>query len=240
MMNVIVLAAGGEYLETEDGKYPICLTEFQGRPLLQHVAESLDFEQDKIIFIFQERQARKYHLSAIAELLSGGRANVVEVPENTAGAATTALLGCVKMDQGLPLLIISSNQLTDIKLKDFTDYMNKAAYDAGTVVFESIHPRYSFVSLDADGTVTEAAEKRPISRNATAGIYWFSRTADFVGSVEDMIRKDARVGGHFYICPSFNEMILAGRRVGAYKIDASCYHPLKNSHHVDDYINENR
>jgi len=47
--------------------------------------------------------------------------------------------------------------------------------DAGTIVFDSVHPRWSFVKTNEKGLVIEAAEKRPPSRNATAGFYHFNK-----------------------------------------------------------------
>ncbi|GAB7200017.1 glycosyltransferase family 2 protein [Dickeya oryzae] len=239
-MNIIILAAGEEYIASKDNKYPLCLTELHGRSIIQHIADSLNFENNEILFIFQEKHIRKYHLSTIVELLSSGKGLVTSVPENTAGAATSALLGAVSLNQDEPLLIISSNQLTDIDYDCFTKNMLDMQYDAGTVIFEAIHPRYSFVSLDDDGLVNEASEKKPISKNATAGIYWFKSTALFVDSVKNMIRKDARVDSKFYICPSLNEVILAGGKVGVFRIDKDDYHPLKNVYQVEEFFNEAR
>lgn len=49
--------------------------------------------------------------------------------------------------------------------------------------------------------MVEAAAQRPISREATAGVYWFRRGGDFLDGAMAMIRKDAAVDGRFYVCP---------------------------------------
>ena len=239
-MNVIILAAGEDYLSTKNNQYPLCLTEYKGQSIIQHISNSIDFDNDKALFIFQEKHIRKYHLSAIVELLSSNKAKVSSIPDNTAGAAASALLGAVKLDQTKPLLVISSNQLTDIDYTQLSNFMTDNNYDAGTVVFEDIHPRYSFVSLDEDGLINEASEKRPISKNATAGIYWFKDTALFVSFVKNMIRNDAKVDNKFYICPSLNEVILCGGRVGAFHINKKDYHPLKDVYQFEEVLNEGR
>jgi dTDP-glucose pyrophosphorylase len=100
--------------------------------------------------------------------------------------------------------------------------------DAGIVVFDDVHPRWSFVKLDASGFVIEAAEKRPISRHATTGLYWFARGADFVRAASAMLRKGASVDGHFYVTPVLNELILAQARIGVTPIDKAHYHSLKD------------
>ena len=103
------------------------------------------------------------------------------------------------------------------------------------VTFPSVHPRYSYVALDDDGLVVEAAEKHPISRHATAGFYWFRRSAEFVEAVQNMIRKDAHVDGRFFISPVFNEYVLSQKRVGIFETDSRRYQPLKSRRQISIY-----
>jgi hypothetical protein len=107
--------------------------------------------------------------------------------------------------------------------------------DAGVLTFSSVHPRYSYVRVDGGGMVTEAAEKNPISRNATVGFYWFSQGRRFVEAVKKMIRKDAAVNGVFYICPALNELILEQARIGTRMISADHYHPLKTERQLEQF-----
>ncbi|NIG14640.1 glycosyltransferase family 2 protein [Pantoea sp. Cy-640] len=226
-MNILVLAAGENYIDSSDKDYPLCLTEFNGTPLIQKISEKISFNMGLSVFLFQEKHIKKHHLDNIVQLLSNGLFKSFPVPENTAGAACTALLGVVGLPQDEPLMIVSANQFLDIDYQHFYTVMKENNYDAGTVVFDSIHPRYSYVLLDESNLVIEASEKNPVSRNATAGVYWFSTTRDFSDAVKNMIRKDARVNDNFYICPAFNELILKNKKIGVVRIDKSKYHPLK-------------
>jgi hypothetical protein len=110
-----------------------------------------------------------------------------------------------------------------------------ADLDGGVVTFDAVHPRWSYVRTGEDGLVLEAAEKRPISRLATAGTYWYRRGGDFVDGAMAMIRKDASVEGAFYICPVFNEMILRGLRIGTHHIERDRYFSLASLHGVNAY-----
>jgi hypothetical protein len=74
--------------------------------------------------------------------------------------------------------------------------------------------------------VVEAAEKRPISRLATAGFYYFARGRSFVRAVQQMILKDAAVEGGFYVCPAYNELLLENARIGIHPIPRSDYFSL--------------
>lgn len=120
-------------------------------------------------------------------------------------------------------------------LSKVVDDFRRRRLDAGTIVFESIHPRWSFVRLGEEDLIVEAAEKRPISRWATAGFYYFRRGIDFVAAATMSIRKDAQVAGQFYVCPTFNELILQQARIGIFRIDRSAYRSLATPQNVEEY-----
>ena len=79
--------------------------------------------------------------------------------------------------------------------------------DAIVWTFNAVHPKWSFVKTNSRGFITEVAEKRPISDIATCGIYWYRKGSDFVKYAKQMIEKDIRVNGEFYIAPVYNELI---------------------------------
>lgn len=231
-MKVLILGAGNTVYDLHDGEYPLSMVEFNGKPLLERIIMAckgirpIDF-----IFAVKEVDLKKWHLRNIFGLLTPN-SKVVSVPDDTAGAACTALLGIEHINDEEYLLILSANQLVDVDFLEVTEIFKQKGYDAGTIIFDSIHPRYSFVKLDEDEMVSEAAEKKPISRNATAGVYWFKQGSDFVRAAMQMIRKDASIDDSFYICPSFNQLILEQKKVGVYRINNEDYHPLKTDRQV--------
>jgi hypothetical protein len=66
-------------------------------------------------------------------------------------------------------------------------------------------------------------------------MYYFAEGNYFVQAAMEMIRKDAQVGGAFYICPAYNEMILRQARIGIYKIPRHAYHSLATPQGVQAY-----
>jgi hypothetical protein len=83
--------------------------------------------------------------------------------------------------------------------------------------------------------VIEAAEKRPISKHATVGYYYYAKGKYCVNSIQRMIVKGATVNNAYYLCPAFNEMILDGKRVTAFPIENKGYHPLKSEETIKEY-----
>lgn len=224
-MNIIILSA--EIKKLELNSYPVCLTEIDGSPLLQHITESIAaLEAKNVIFIFHQNDINQFHLDNVAkQLINTGE--IISVDQVTQGAACTALLASKFIDNNEQLLIISTNELVKVNLKTVIDEFVKKRFDAGAVIFPSVHPRYSFVRLDENDLIIEAAEKMPISRHATAGVYWYAKGADFVQATKSMIRKNARVNDVFFICPAFNEMLLQHAKIGSYAIDSENYIQFK-------------
>ena len=58
-----------------------------------------------------------------------------------------------------------------------------------------------------------------ISDQATVGIYYFRHGSDFVRFAKQMIAKDIRVNGEFYVCPVFNQLVQAGLDVYVSEIE---------------------
>ena len=231
-MTIFVMAAGQVDFEMNDGGYPLCLTEVNGRSVLEGIVGNLaELQPAHFAFALQAGDMQKFHLDDVVRLLAPD-VSVVRIPQSTEGSACTALLAAARMNQDEELLIVSANELVEMDLSKPVERFREQGLDAGTVTFRSVHPRYSYVRLDAEGRVTEAAQQRPISHHATAGIFWFARTGDFVEATKRMIRKDVRLGGMFFVAPVFNEMLLRHAKIGVHEIDSKVYHPLKSRRQV--------
>lgn len=233
-MNVLVLY-GGKAVGSGAGEYPLCLTEIGESPVIERVLGSCQtLDPKELIVSFRGEDIDRYHVDNVARLLAPD-VKVVRVNKDTQGAACTALLASPYIDNSRELLVLNGDELLDVDFSAVIRRFRDEELSAGTVVFDSIHPRYSYVVVDENERVVEAAEKNPISRNATAGFYWYAQGSDFVAAAKSMVRKDARVSDKFFICPVFNELILRGRQIGVHRVDRGRYHPLKTERHVDLY-----
>lgn len=237
-MRLLVLMAGdGGAFEVAGHRYPKNLVEIDGEPLVQRVVESLApviAAAERAIFLVRSDEDARHHTGEVIRLLAPD-AEVVRVPALESGAACTALHAVAHIDRDGPLLIFNGDQVLEADLADIVAGFEASGLDGGTVTFDAVHPRWSYVRCGEDGLVREAAEKRPISRQATAGTYWYRRGGDFLDGAMSMIRKDASVDGAFYVCPVFNELILRGRRIGTHHVARERYFSLASLHGVDRY-----
>jgi NDP-sugar pyrophosphorylase family protein len=227
-MNVLILAAGAAPMQPLDGEYPLMLAEIDGVTLIERVIRSVEpIVDERLIVALRRSEMTRFHLGEVVSILRSD-ATVVPVSDTVRGAACTALLAAEHLDGESELLIVNANQLLNMNLAEVVADFRKRGLDAGLVTFQSVHPRYSYVRVEDDGLVSEAAEKRPISKLASAGVYWFADGRRFVAGIRDMIRKDVHVGGDFYVTPVLNELILNQARIGVWNAEGGKYLPIKS------------
>lgn len=222
-MNIIIPIAGTNRVADET-EYIKSLQEIERKTVMQYVFESLKMiDTTHFIVVIKRADANKYHLDDIARLLRPGT-EVVIAESETMGAACTCMLAVDKLDMDEPLLITGSDQiLLEPPEKIIADFQTHN-YDGGVAIFDDVHPRWSYVKLDEKDHVVEAAEKRPLSRNAVAGFYYYKKAQFFFEAAKNMIRKNASVNGSFFICPTFNEMVLQQQVIGVYRIKKEQYY----------------
>ncbi|MBN2809616.1 MAG: glycosyltransferase family 2 protein [Deltaproteobacteria bacterium] len=238
-MNILVLMAGSSAKFREAGYiYPKNLIELNGTPLVElfiNELKSLQTDGNNFIFTLNGDEDDRYYTGAIIQLLLPG-AQIVKLSSATAGAACTALLAVEQINNEEPLVIINGDIFGDLQIKEAIAGFQRKHLDGGLIVFEGVHPRWSYVRCDGiSGLVVEAAEKRPISKLATIGVYYFAHGRDFVTSAMNMIVKDANVDGKYYVCPSYNEMILAQKKIGTHQIPRKLYFSLATPQGVTSY-----
>jgi len=225
-MNILLVMAGKNTSFKLDSDLPKFLYEINGKPIIELVTRqfhNLDNKKNKFIFLIKDSDAEKFYLDKVINLLIPN-ATVIKIKHHTEGAALTALLAIDELIPDQPLLIVNGDQIIDIDFNDFLECVKTNNYDAATIAFNSIHPRWSYVKIDENDLIVQAAEKEPISNIATGGIYYFKYATDYIESAMQMILKDAHVNNIFYVCPVLNEMILKRKKVGCYKINSNLYH----------------
>ena len=185
--------------------------------MIQVVVENLNIDAHHI-FVVQKEHYEKYNLNYMLNLIAPG-CDIVQVDGITEGAACTTLLAKEFIDNDQPLLFANSDQFLEWDSNEFMYSMMADEVDGGILTFTATHPKWSFAKLGEDGFVAEVAEKKPISNIATAGIYYWKKGSEYVKYAEQMIKKDVRVNGEFYVCPVFNEALQSGKRVKTYHMN---------------------
>jgi hypothetical protein len=237
-MNVLFLGAAPDAPRAEHNRFPAWLAEHRGASPLERLTASLAIHgRNRLIYCFLESDIKEFHLRDIVSAMAP-RHSMIAVRNPTQGAACTALLASDEIDDETELFIVSLNEYLEVDLTEAATDFRSRDLDAATLVFRSVHPRYSFVRLGPGDLVVETAQGRPITDIATAGAFWFRRGKDFVEGAKDMIRKRDNINGTYYVCPALNQMILRGARIGVTWMKSSIYHPLKTEAQVYNFEHE--
>lgn len=201
-INILIPMAGlGSRFADAGYAKPKPLIDVAGVPMIKRVVDSLGID-GHYIFVVQKQHSVQYHLLDVLDEISPN-CKVVEIDGNTDGAARTTLAAKEFIDSEIPLVIANSDQIVEWDASVFSDLLKSWNVVA---LFKADDPKWSFAKIE-DGLITEVAEKRVISNNASVGIYGWSKGSDYVKYAEKMIDKEVKTNNEFYIAPVYNEAI---------------------------------
>ena len=233
-MNVLIPMAGaGSRFEKAGYTFPKPLIDVNGKPMIQVVVDNLNINA-KHIFIVQKSHYEKYNLDNVLSSIVSD-CEIIQVDGLTEGAACTTLLAKNLINNNQPLLMANSDQFIEWDSNQFMYSMIGDTIDAGILTFESTHPKWSYAKLNDSGFVSEVAEKNPISKHATVGVYYWNKGCDYVKYAEQMINNNIRVNNEFYVCPVFNEAIKDQKRIKTFSVNKMW--GLGTPEDLNNYIN---
>lgn len=220
---------------------PKPLIDVAGKPMVQWAIETIQrmvaFDPKDCIFVCLQEHEDQYQISTRLREIVGPDITVYFTPEVTEGAACTALLAKPSINNDEDVLFMDCDHF--ILCEKFREAREEALNSgvAGLIpTIESTDPKWSYSQTDAEGNVIRTAEKEPISTHASVGIYYFTHGKDFVWAAEQMIKKNLRHGPNreFYMCPVYNELIVAGKRVRI--VPAEVWLSLGTPEELDQFV----
>lgn len=221
MINVLLPAMGASTFY-KDSYFPKPLYEINGRTMLELVVEDYaQLDPKQYIFVFAEEDCLKFHLDSSAKILTPA-SQVIKLKNQTAGALCTCLMAVEYINDDTSLIIANSDQIIDVDYREVVNHFEEQGDDAGVITFPSIHPRWSY-ARKGDKEIVEVAEKRPFSKHAIAGFYYYKKGSDFVEAAKKALIKQNNLDGQYYISASINEMILMDKKVGYFDIEKDQY-----------------
>ncbi|MFH7766813.1 glycosyltransferase family 2 protein [Acinetobacter sp. BSP-28] len=224
MLNIVIPMAGAGSRFVKAGYVvPKPLIKIHGKSMIQLVVNNLRPNQPhRFIFICQAEHVKKYNL--IQKLTQWAPSSVVvEIENQTEGAACTVLAAKEFIDDLNPLMIANSDQYVDICIDSYLNYLEINQLDGLIMTMKATDPKWSFVRLNEENLVSEVIEKKVISNEATVGIYNYARGCDFVEAAEKMIKDNDRVNNEFYVAPVYSRLIQQGRKIGIYNIGSEAH-----------------
>lgn len=233
MINILLPAMGTSTF-FKDAYFPKPLTEINGKTMLELVIEDYkNLEPKNYIFIFHDEGCKKFHIDASVKILTPA-SQVIKLHNQTAGALCTCLMAIDFVNDDVPLLIANSDQIIDVDYREVINHFDTIGADAGVITFPNIHPRWSYARINGD-EVVEVAEKKPLSKNAIAGFYYYKHGRDFIEAAKKALLKQNNLDGKYYISASMNELILMHKMVGYYEISKEQYKSFYSPAKIKEY-----
>jgi dTDP-glucose pyrophosphorylase len=224
--NIVIPMAGHGSRFTEQGytdSKPFI--DVLGKPMIHQVIRNLAIlynKNYKFIFVCLKDDYEKYNFDDFKYVVKHDNIEIIVLDEITEGATQTILKAKEFINNEEPLWMMNCDQMISysphIQLpeigantsgKVLTDHLE---CDGGMLCFYGEGTDWSYAKVGDDGYVTEVAEKKQISNDATAGYYYWNKGSDFVKYAEQMIEHNDRTNGEFYLAPVYNWAIKDGKK----------------------------
>lgn len=239
MINIIIPLAGKSIqFDSKHFYFPKPLIDIDGKPMIERVVNPFVncFKKNShFMFIINDLDAKKFHLDRILQLIVNNNGTVRHQFQDTKGALCSCLLLVDDIMMEKPLIIANSDQVIDVNYLDVLKKFQNLGADAGTILFKSIHPQWSYVRTNSENLIIESAEKKPISSNAIAGFYYYKTAKLFIEAAKEVISSSETINDKFFISMTFNELILKGKKISGYFIDSENYHSLYSPEKIEKY-----
>lgn len=206
---ILPMAGAGSRFTRAGHALPKYAIPARGRPLLAWALDSLPLALCSRLVLVAQREAvaQVDPLSLLAPDVARRVTDIVLLDGLTAGQAHTVLAARRHIDErGLLIYNCDTHFHSPTLAARLADPVARADGVLGAFAGPGSH--WSFASVDAQGVVTQTAEKRRISDHCLTGLYHFSRGTDFLQATEQPVVQ----AGEHYVAPLYNMLIGAGRR----------------------------
>ncbi|MBN2152422.1 MAG: hypothetical protein JW839_13300 [Candidatus Lokiarchaeota archaeon] len=146
-------------------------------------------------------------------------ARIIALDEITRGQAETVYKIKEHIDNYNKLLIFNAD--TFFESSRLLSIIEDTRIDGAVACFveKTGSARYSFVLADGADNIIEVAEKVRISDFASNGLYYFKQGKDFISACEEMIARDEREKGEYFVIPLFKKLKERGFRLKMFTVD---------------------
>jgi len=227
-ITLIPLAGRGSRFAKVGYRDPKPLIGIGGKPMIIQAADSLP-KSEKHIFVTLQEHLDHYPLeNTLKEEYPDCK--IVAIDEVTQGQAITCSLGLKDVDKSNSLLIAATDNGMIYNKEKYQKLTEDENVDA--IIFTFRHhissknnPKmYGWVKTDDKDNATDVSVKIPISKNpyndhAIVGTFWFKKVEYFNQALENLLIKDIKVNGEYYVDSLMGELIELGLKVKVFEVE---------------------
>jgi NDP-sugar pyrophosphorylase family protein len=227
---VVPMAGDGVRFAREGYREPKPLVPVAGAPMIARSLTALP-KTSRTVAICRSEHLKSGDLGRVLAMSRSGT-TTLELTDRTEGQACTCLLAESHIDVDEPVLVAPCDCAVLCDENRLEKMVANSTTDAIAFTFVN-HPhanrnplQYGWVSAGKDGLVTSAVcKKHPAGEvrraHGITGMFWFRRAGLLFDSIRELMRRDARVNGEFYLDSVLPLLIEGGQCVRA--LDAQHY-----------------
>ena len=227
-ITLIPLAGHGSRFVKAGYNDPKPLIDVSGKPMIIQAATSLPNSQNHIFVALQEH-LEKYQLEKTLKD-EYPNSNLISIDEVTHGQAITCSIGLEGIDRNTQLMVAATDNGMIYDKEKYQELIEDESIDAIIFTFKNHissknNPQmYGWVKIDEDNNALEVSVKVPISESpyndhAIVGTFWFRRVEYFKKSLNNLLKKDIKINGEYYVDSLMGELIGLGFNVKVFEVD---------------------
>lgn len=229
-MNIVVPIVGiGKRFSEAGFQDPKPLIIVKGKEIVRHSIESFGVPGNYIFII--RKGLRSVDLRRLLiDIIPNSQ--IIETDEMTEGAACSVLLAKELINNNQDLVVFNCDQRTNWDYENFTRFCQDSNTDGVVTTYphENIEvgkaSPFSFIKLDNQNNAIRLEEKFAISNLALCGIHYWKNGCDFIESATEMICRNDRVNGEFYVSRTYNYLIEKGKKIKHFPISSGQFFSL--------------
>lgn len=227
-ITLIPLAGRGSRFTKAGYKDPKPLIGISGKPMIIQAANSLPNSKNHIFVTLQEH-LDKYLLQKTLKS-EFPNSQITAINAVTEGQAITCSLGLKDVDENSSLLIAATDNgmiYDKVKYQNLIDIEN-----ADAIIFTFRHhvssknnpQMYGWVKTDEKDNAIGVSVKIPISEDsyndhAIVGTFYLRKVAYFNKALQNLLDKDIKVNGEYYVDSLMGELIELGLNLKVFEVD---------------------
>lgn len=149
--------------------------------------------------------------------------SVALISSKVPGALASSVIAAASIPIESSLIVAAGDSEIGGGISSYVQQFQDREVDAGTIVFQSKDPRWSYISVGQGKNVRQVAEKRVIGPLATTGVFYFRSAEIFRSAAEWCFVNNAKDRGLYYVSTALNAVIMRELKVEYIEIPRSDY-----------------
>lgn len=226
-ITLIPLAGRGSRFANAGYLDPKPLIEVSGKPMIIQATESLPRSTHHIFVTLQEHLENYPLAEALQEVYPNCK--VIPIKDITEGQAITVSLGLGNANPEAPLLVAATDNGMIYNKAKYQSLIEDNQVDAIVFTFRNHvssrnNPQmYGWVKTDGDQAIGVSVKvpisDDPFNDHAITGSFYFRKVQFYQKALEQLIEKDVRVNGEYYVDSLIGELIEMGLNVKVFEVD---------------------